>query len=500
LEKKALKTVNQMSLNLLAPDEALIEFSENTARDLKSNFIYFQSLNSPDYAAKWVEREIGQLGFTFPIKKPLLKRDPEKAYAQALARCFDPDWWLRIIRIKKSRAIEHTNIELGLVNKDEGLNVSQEIFCEKQKQWKRNRIALEMMEIENEQGEVFSLDEVVDKSVSNPSNRRNELMVRLCGFEQVANEREDSGVFYTITAPSKYHAFRSNPCIPNEKYEGATPIDTQAYLNTVWRRIRAKLAREKIDYYGFRVAEPHHDGTPHWHMLLFAPPGQVSQLSNIIRHYALMEDGDEPGAKIYHFKAEVIDKNKGSATSYIAKYISKNIDGLGLDTDINHHDAKNAALRIRAWASVWGIRQFQQVGGPPVTPYRELRKLRNDIEFLEQRLECAGLHKIYDAADTGNWGDYIKLNGGPIGKRKDQILRAYHVLKNEVNRYGEEVKSLLGLLYNKVQKVITRKHRWIIRRKPFSEDLKPSYGHYVSSGGANAPPWSSVNNCTQLNY
>lgn len=486
-----------MSLNLLAPDDTLKEFSENTARDLKGDFMYFQRLNSPDYAAKYVDREVQRLGFTFPINKSLLKKDLEKAYAQALARCFDPDWWLRKIRIRKYRAIECTNIELGLVHKNEGLYVSQETFVEKQKQWRRNRYALEMMEIENEQGEVYSLDEVVDKSVSNPVNRRNELMARLSGFEKVAIERGDLSVFYTITAPSKYHAYRSNPCIPNEKYEGATPIETQVYLNTVWQRIRAKLAREKIDYYGFRVAEPHHDGTPHWHMLLFASPEQMSRLSNIIMHYALMEDGDEQGAQKYRFKAEIIDKNKGSATGYIAKYIAKNIDGLGLDTDINHHDAKNAALRIRAWASVWGIRQFQQIGGPPVTPYRELRKQRNDIDFLEQRLECSGLHKIYDAADTGNWGDYTKLNGGPIGKRKDQILRSYHVLKNEVNRYGEEVKSLLGLLYNKVQKVITRKHQWVIKRKPFPGELNRSYGHYLSNSGANAPPRSSVNNCTQ---
>lgn len=486
-----------MSLNLLAPDDSLREFSENTARDLKSNFMYFQSLNTPTYAAKYIEREVGELGFAFPAQKSLLKKDPEKAYAQALVRCFDPDWWLRKIRIKKARAIEHTNIELGLVNKDEGLYVSQETFYEKQKQWRRNRIALEMMEIENEQGEVFSLDEVVDKSVSNPSNRRNELMVRLDGFEQVANERGDSCVFYTITAPSKYHAYRSNPCVPNEKYGGATPIETQGYLNTVWQCIRAKLAREKIDYYGFRVAEPHHDGTPHWHLLLFSPPGQVSQLSNIIKHYALMADGDEQGAKKYRFKVETIDKNKGSATGYIAKYISKNIDGLGLDVEINHHDAKNAALRIRAWASVWSIRQFQQIGGPPVTPYRELRKLRNDVEFLEQRLGCPGLYKIFDAADTGNWGDYIRSNGGPLGKRKDQVLRAYHVKKEEMNRYGEEVKSLMGLLYNKIRKVITRKHLWVIRRKPFLGEESLSYGHYLSCGGANAPPWSSVNNCTQ---
>ena len=104
-------------------------------------------------------------------------------------------------------------------------------------------------------------------------------------------------------------------------------------MRKVWSCIRAKLQREKIKIYGFRVAEPHHDATPHWHMLLFVAPEQRKRLREIIHHYALQDSPDEEGANKHRFKYESIDPSKGSAAGYIAKYISKNIDGYGIQEE-----------------------------------------------------------------------------------------------------------------------------------------------------------------------
>ncbi|WBA15132.1 replication endonuclease [Salinivibrio proteolyticus] len=140
--------------------------------------------------------------------------------------------------------------------------------------------------------------------------------------------------------------------------------------------MRAKLQREDVRFYGFRVVEPQHDGTPHWHLLLFVEPAHYDTLITTMRDYALREDGDETGAEQHRFTEVKIDPNKGSATGYIAKYISKNIDGDHLDAGIYGEDPKCAAARVDTWAACWSIRQFQQLGGCSVTVWRELRRLK----------------------------------------------------------------------------------------------------------------------------
>lgn len=72
--------------------------------------------------------------------------------------------------------------------------------------------------------------------------------------------------------------------------------------------MRTAFKDNDLQLFGVRVVEPHHDGTPHWHMMLFCKPEQRKQITEIMRRYALKEDGDERGAAAQRFEAKHLNQ------------------------------------------------------------------------------------------------------------------------------------------------------------------------------------------------
>lgn len=436
-----------------------------------------------------------QLGQRPPLWDTITSRffNPENI-APAIHRMKTEKWWRGRLRRIASTWREHLQIALANVSKKHSPYASKVCVNEWREQKRRTREFLKGLELEDEEGNRISLIDKYDGSVANPAIRRCELMTRIRGFENICNEMGYIGEFYTLTAPARYHATIKTGH-RNRKWNGASPADTQRYLCNVWQKVRAKLHREEIRVFGIRVAEPHHDGTPHWHMLMFMLPEDVDRVRQILRDYAYQQDSGElksDKARKARFHAEAIDPEKGSATGYVAKYISKNIDGYALDGELDDESGqqlKETAPAVSAWAARWHIRQFQFVGGAPVTVYRELRRMADSETAQGLSVEFAAAH---DAADAGDWAAYVNAQGGPFVRRDDLAVRTWYQAGNELNEYGEETVSIKGVYATSVgddTPILTRLTQWKIvpkRAVDLAVDLKD----------ASASSRSSVNNCT----
>jgi hypothetical protein len=262
-------------------------------------------------------------------------------------------------------------------------------------------------------------------------------------------------------------------------------------------------------------------------MLLWTAPEHVERLRTVLRRQWLADHPDEPGAGEHRFKAVAMER--GGAAGYIAKYIAKNIDDAAmpvegvLDPEAQQEMfAGNAAKRVEAWAAAHGIRQFQAIGQPPVTVWRELRR----IEAERAAGGSPAIRKAHEAATRGlarraDWCAYMQAQGGAMTGR-DYRVRMLTEETEVLGRYGVTLEDKpLGVIDS------TRPDEWILssRRewrprgtwdKPASErtTFVPALGVWMGAPRVNGPhdggavvapgamrtravhPWTRVNNCT----
>jgi len=441
--------LDKLKISLSDSDKRLKEIAEMRAEICQSMF-YKKGI---DHTLHYI-RELG-------LEIPAGKTD----YSKCL-RLITFEWWERCIRKLQLRAQETLAREFGVVNKPNNLYVSNSAVRRVEARRYRSWQILKQLEAVNKDDDTERLNmyDVAQKSIANPENRHNELMVRAAGFDEYAKRNKHVADFYTVTCPSRFHAYHYSGH-KNVKFSGETPKEAQEYLVNVWAKIRAKLKREKIQIYGLRIAEPHHDGTPHWHMLLYVKKVHRQQLRRIIRTYAMAENREELNTerkKRARYAVEAINYARGSGASYILKYIAKNIQGIkgsdAEDWESSGADTSETSKRVSVWASVWGIRQFQQIGGGSISVWRELRKLRdlNDVDTQGDMFD------MWKAADSNLWDKFITLLGGADLPRSQQLAGLYKEINPPelvldkgtgelvdigLNKYGEEVEKVLGVTF-----------------------------------------------------
>ncbi|EQC2759828.1 replication endonuclease [Escherichia coli] len=436
--------------------------------------------------------------------------DPERVPG-AVMRLSCANWWNSQLRHLRDIWREELLRAAGLVSRKTSVYISHEALLDWREKRQRTRDFLKAWDIENEDGERLSLEDVYWAGLGNPRNRRNEMMACVRGMEQVAEARGDVAFFVTVTAPSRFHSVNDDGSL-NPKYCGATVRDASDYL--VYRffaAVRRAIDKAGLGWYGVRTVEPHHDGTPHWHMLVFTSPENEARITEIMRNAAIREDRAELGDDISpRFKCEKIDPAKGTPASYIATYIGKNLDAsafMGNDPKTGKPYADKESGKTMAetvenaigWAALHRIHQFQFFGIPPRQVWRELRRLAGQMArnpAAPQRLDHDDIDAILAAADVGCFATYITRQGGVLIPRNTYLVRTAYETAEETNDYGEFPQRIYGVRAPSLGEryiICTHPDTWkLVRRKPENED-RTDEGFDPECGFA--APWTRGNNC-----
>lgn len=397
-----------------------------------------------------------------------------------VARLICVKWWTKKLRIAHARKIEISKIQGGEVNRNKELYCSDATLSRRVNQLKRNAELIESVKIQNESGYTMTLAEAAAAGMANPHNRVSELLTRVKGFGEIAEKNKHICLFMTWTAPSKYHAMtynkKTNKSHKNKHYQGFTPAETQKYLTGQWAKCRARLAREGVRFYGLRVVEPHHDGTPHWHgSIWFKTEGDLAKFRRAVKDYFLRAkecDYNERGAVSNRLKFKRCDER--GAVGYMLKYILKNMKARSADglSDEGSLTSADGAERVEAWATTWAIRQFQQIGGHSVTVWRELRRV-DEKELISRQdatqNELENLMKAWTAAQKvadrkANFADFIEAMGGIETKPKDSLVKLSDEYIVSEGQYGKSIIHKIHGVFDVLTNwaVANNRQKWIV--------------------------------------
>lgn len=171
---------------------------------------------------------------------------------------------------------------------------------------------------DNQTGQTFSLKDCIVSSNHNPQRYYGEIQNRIDTLQREANNAKLIPVFLTLTLPSEFHRLKQTKqghLIKNPKFNGVDPKDAVKILTKMLSRLRQdrslkELSKNQRMYY--RVNEPHKDGTPHTHILLFIPQDRIERVENAFN-------------RLFYSKSNKFVKDIQNAKNYIMKYINKTL-------------------------------------------------------------------------------------------------------------------------------------------------------------------------------
>ena len=302
--------------------------------------------------------------------------------------------------------------KLGLVGGNSGsAYVGENTLNLRKLRLAQNKKFLENMAVQTTNG-VVKLSELTMSAHS----KFCELYLMCMGMETMACDKGYRAVFITATAPPYLHP---NPTKGKNSWNGQNVTAAQDVIKERWDAFKRDLSRPKYNVkfskgnaFGFRVVEPHEDGTPHWHILMYASLEDIEQKITPLaeKHFGF---GSSPfSVKVDLIKTKDEDESAASPTSYMTKYLMKNVDFReGLDEPRVDESVKDSQAldKVDAWKSALKLRSFQTFGIRAArTKWRMIRKLDQqlDVEFADTPLQARLTKKMNNSLERAKRAKY----------------------------------------------------------------------------------------------
>jgi DNA-directed RNA polymerase specialized sigma24 family protein len=391
---------------------------------------------------------------TAHVRKRSTPASPEE-----LRRCLRR-YWLRQLRRRQRQAIAHLSAILGLVGAGKGqrpyaCGIARDMHAESVARclaWAAEH------ELVDANGAKLSLLDVIRKA---PHRRFATLYSLALGIDQALKARGLVPVMYTLTLPPEYHPSPSRGM--NRYNPKISPAMAVAELMRRFGIARRKMQRHGLHPVGYWVREPHMDGTPHLHALIYMRREDAERIDGFVqRQFPEPDswDGAEKGrvasTRIFIDKAAKADGEGAEAPTYMMKYLVKTLgisgdDVLPLDaeTDGNGHDQHGLADRegIAAWRAERDGKTFGLIGVQQGIRGQWSRLAGQAARERDGRGEGfvgnPHLMAIIEAMKERRWGDALCLMGALKGMGETPTTE--FVKKPATSALGEIVEKIIGV-------------------------------------------------------
>lgn len=345
----------------------------------------------------------------------------------AWGRATDPRWWKQCLRkeIRWRREAIWARLrptQIAYISPD-GLREYRSTQ-QAQQEWAAKH------QMEDDSGNKVGLDTLLE---GRDRRRYAELIARTSGMADVAQTEGKTPRLITLTCPSRMHPTtcaggyhpRAN-CL----YDGTTVKQAHEWSMRNWQLFRAALGNRGIRTYWAIGVQPHYDGTPHYHIVLWAAPDHWPEIERLALKYWWHSEPDAHAQPKSRIDIRTLYGGHSGVVAYLARvicYVARQVDGHG----------ENEAESASAWAAAHGIRRYR-TSESHVTVWRYLR--RRDISATSLGPSAvAAQNAARGEPVAGVKPDYAAF----LKHRSSADLRPAY--RDDENRFGERVPRVVGI-------------------------------------------------------